>query len=86
MRIAIALALAHSALTAPAIPTNTTWALLAWGWDGGGKDNVTAKTTVVDIVRAAHYAAFGSLGVSTRDLQHLVKVFLTIPLVAVSLY
>ena len=32
-----------------ALPANSTWALLAWGFDAGGKDNVTAATKIVDV-------------------------------------
>lgn len=37
-----------SSLAATPIPENTTWAILAWGFDGGGKDN-TNGVRLVDL-------------------------------------
>ena len=42
-------ALVSASSAAPTVPTNSSWALLAWGFPDGGKDTVTATTSVVDV-------------------------------------
>ena len=45
--VAVSAATATGAVVA--VPANSTWANLAWGFENGGQDNVSAATLVVDV-------------------------------------